>query len=63
MKKFLNADLGVIFGWIAAGITGDTVLKVLGGVSTLMAIISYYFNIREKATSKRHAKQKQRKAV
>lgn len=56
MNKLTFGNINFTFGAIVTLGTWDVALKVLGAISLVMAIISYYYTIKEKRESSKHGK-------
>lgn len=61
MSKLVFGNINFAAGSFLTLLTGDNVLKLLGGICTLMAMISYYYTIKEKRASTRQRKQEDAK--
>lgn len=63
MSKLTFGNINFAAGSYLTLLTGDNALKLLGGICTVMAIVSYYYTIKEKraATRKRTQDAKQDK--
>lgn len=57
MSKLVFGNINFAAGSLLALLTGDNMLRLLGGICTLMAIVSYYYTIKEKRASSRQRKQ------
>lgn len=61
MSKLTFGNINFITGSYLTLLTGDNALKLLGGICTIMAIVSYYYTIKEKRAATRQRKQEDAK--